>query len=192
MRLASGANLGHYTVTAPLGAGGMDRALDTKLDRDVAIKVLPEDFAADAERVARFEREAKSLAALNHPRRSGEDPGFRARQGDGGRACRGGIRSHEVADLDGAVIGTWRDHGDCRPHVAGAGTGWRCRSSLSCVGPGRVPLRGSGGAAAELSIPASVRVEDGSQYVCVRDDDADLEDPFARIDVRTTLPAVDG
>ena len=70
MPLAAGTSLGHYTITAPLGAGGMGevyRAQDTKLDREVAIKVLPEGFAADEERVARFEREAKSLAALNHP-----------------------------------------------------------------------------------------------------------------------------
>src|SRR4029079_11715938 len=56
--------------TAPIVEGGMgqvERARDTKLDRDVAIKILPEAFAADVDRVARFEREAKTLAALNHP-----------------------------------------------------------------------------------------------------------------------------
>ena len=61
--------LGHYEILEPLGAGGMGevyRARDTKLDRDVAIKVLPEDFATDPERLARFEREAKLLASLNH------------------------------------------------------------------------------------------------------------------------------
>ncbi len=66
----SGSRLGTYEITAPLGAGGMGevyRARDTKLERDVAIKVLPADFAENPERVARFEREAKSLAALNHP-----------------------------------------------------------------------------------------------------------------------------
>jgi len=55
---------------APLGVGGMGevyRARDTTLDRDVAIKVLPESFAHDADRVARFTREAKTLASLNHP-----------------------------------------------------------------------------------------------------------------------------
>ena len=57
MPLAAGTSLGHHTITAPLGAGGMGevyRAQDTKLDREVAIKVLPEGFAADDERVARF------------------------------------------------------------------------------------------------------------------------------------------
>ena len=61
---------GPYAVTAKIGEGGMGevyRARDTTLDRDVAIKVLPEAFASDAERLARFEREAKVLASLNHP-----------------------------------------------------------------------------------------------------------------------------
>ena len=65
-----GKTLGHYEIIAPLGAGGMGevyRARDTTLDREVAIKVLPEDFATDAGRLARFEREAKLLASLNHP-----------------------------------------------------------------------------------------------------------------------------
>ncbi len=64
-----GKTLAHYEILEPLGKGGMGevyRARDTKLDRDVAIKVLPEDFAADADRLARFEREAKLLASLNH------------------------------------------------------------------------------------------------------------------------------
>src|SRR5687768_3251374 len=70
MSLASGTRLGPYEVVAPLGAGGMGevyRATDTNLSRQVAIKVLPEALAADAERLARFDREAKTLAALNHP-----------------------------------------------------------------------------------------------------------------------------
>ncbi len=70
MVLAVGDKLGPYEIVAPLGAGGMGevyRARDSKLDRDVAIKVLPAGFAADPERLARFEREAKTLASLNHP-----------------------------------------------------------------------------------------------------------------------------
>jgi Tol biopolymer transport system component len=70
MALTSGQRIGPYEVVAPLGAGGMGevyRAKDTKLNRDVAIKVLPEIFAADAERLARFTREAQVLASLNHP-----------------------------------------------------------------------------------------------------------------------------
>src|SRR5438046_5989550 len=70
MSLTPGARLGSYEILAAIGAGGMGevyRARDTKLHRDVAIKVLPELFAQDPERLARFEREARTLAALNHP-----------------------------------------------------------------------------------------------------------------------------
>ena len=70
MTLMTGTRLGAYEVLSPLGAGGMGevyKARDTKLGRDVAIKILPELFVADPERVARFEREAQLLAALNHP-----------------------------------------------------------------------------------------------------------------------------
>src|SRR5262245_33893815 len=70
MNLAPGGRLGVYEILAPLGAGGMGevfRARDTRLNRDVAIKVLPDSFAHDAERLARFTREAQTLASLNHP-----------------------------------------------------------------------------------------------------------------------------
>jgi Tol biopolymer transport system component len=70
MALAAGTKLGSYEVAAQIGAGGMGevyQAHDTKLGRDVAIKVLPEAFAHDPERLSRFQREAKMLAALNHP-----------------------------------------------------------------------------------------------------------------------------
>jgi serine/threonine protein kinase len=70
MPVAAGTRIGVFEIIAPLGVGGMGevyRAKDTKLDREVAIKVLPEAVARDAERLARFEREAKMLAALNHP-----------------------------------------------------------------------------------------------------------------------------
>jgi len=70
MAITSGENLGPYEILAPLGAGGMGevyRAKDLRLDRDVAIKVLPDALAADKERILRFEREAKALATLNHP-----------------------------------------------------------------------------------------------------------------------------
>src|SRR3982751_5083024 len=63
-------SIAHYRITSKLGEGGMGevwRATDTKLNRDVAIKILPETFAADPDRLARFTREAQVLASLNHP-----------------------------------------------------------------------------------------------------------------------------
>jgi eukaryotic-like serine/threonine-protein kinase len=70
MAIAQGTRLGPYEILAPLGAGGMGevyRATDTRLKRQVAIKILPPDLAADASRLARFQREAEVLASLNHP-----------------------------------------------------------------------------------------------------------------------------
>lgn len=70
MPLSVGEKLGHYQIVSLLGQGGMGevyRAKDIKLDRDVAIKVLPQVLARDPERLARFEREAKVLASLDHP-----------------------------------------------------------------------------------------------------------------------------
>ena len=70
MPLHPGTTLGPYAVTAKIGEGGMGevyRARDTTLDRDVALKVLPEAFATDPDRLARFQREAQVLASLNHP-----------------------------------------------------------------------------------------------------------------------------
>jgi serine/threonine protein kinase/Tol biopolymer transport system component len=70
MALTSGTKLGPYEIVSPLGAGGMGevyRARDTRLGRDVAIKVLPEALANDADRLRRFEQEARTIAALNHP-----------------------------------------------------------------------------------------------------------------------------
>ena len=64
------ASIAHYRITAKLGEGGMGevwRATDTKLNREVAIKILPDAFANDSDRLARFQREAQVLASLNHP-----------------------------------------------------------------------------------------------------------------------------
>jgi eukaryotic-like serine/threonine-protein kinase len=69
MTMTAGTQFNHYTILGPLGAGGMGevyRATDNKLKREVALKVLPPDFATDADRLARFQREAELLAALNH------------------------------------------------------------------------------------------------------------------------------
>ena len=70
MALNVGTRLGHYNVTALIGEGGMGQvyqATDTKLNRQVALKILPEAFATDPDRLARFQREAQVLASLNHP-----------------------------------------------------------------------------------------------------------------------------
>src|SRR5271155_3378112 len=70
MPLTSGTKLGPYEIIAPIGAGGMGevyRARDTRLGREVALKVLPESFSRDADRLRRFEQEARAVAALNHP-----------------------------------------------------------------------------------------------------------------------------
>src|SRR5215813_13559298 len=70
MALSVGTRLGPYEITGSIGAGGMGevyRARDTKLDRDVALKILAESFVHDSDRLARFQREAKVLASLNHP-----------------------------------------------------------------------------------------------------------------------------
>src|SRR5206468_7989818 len=67
---SSGTKIGPFEIQAPLGAGGMGevyRARDTRLDRTVAVKVLPASFASDPDRLRRFEQEARSVAALNHP-----------------------------------------------------------------------------------------------------------------------------
>lgn len=90
LAIIPGTRLGVYEITAQIGEGGMGavyRATDTSLSRQVAVKVLPDAFAADPDRLARFEREAKTLASLNHPHiaaiygfeRSG---GLHAKQGD--------------------------------------------------------------------------------------------------------------
>src|SRR5881409_1924332 len=70
MPLDSGSRLGPYEVIAPIGAGGMGevyRARDTRLDREVAIKILPANYATDPDRLKRFEQEARATSALNHP-----------------------------------------------------------------------------------------------------------------------------
>src|SRR5262245_1961136 len=74
MSVTSGARIGAYEVLAPIGRGGMGevyRARDTRLKRDVALKILPESFANDSDRLARFQREAEVLASLSHPNIAG-------------------------------------------------------------------------------------------------------------------------
>src|SRR5215510_2169286 len=74
MSVTTGARIGAYEVLAPIGRGGMGevyRATDTRLKRDVALKILPDTFANDPERLARFQREAEVLASLSHPNIAG-------------------------------------------------------------------------------------------------------------------------
>ncbi len=90
-----GSTLGPYQVLSKLGEGGMGevyRARDTKLNRDVALKLLPEAFAADDDRLARFEREAQALAALNHPNIAA----VYGLEGDGSSALSGETRSRAI------------------------------------------------------------------------------------------------
>ncbi len=86
MTIRIGTMIGAYEILSPLGAGGMGEvylARDARLDRQVAIKVLPEAMTRDKERVARFEREAKLLASINHPNLAAIY-GFELRQSDAG------------------------------------------------------------------------------------------------------------
>ena len=108
MSLSPGVHLRAYEVIALLGAGGMGevyRARDTKLNRDVAIKVLPDLFVSDAERLARFRREAQTLASLNHPNIGGiygleESSGITCAR-DGARRRRGPVAADRTrADPD--------------------------------------------------------------------------------------------
>src|SRR5271170_6711427 len=70
MPLSPGTKFGPYEIQSPIGAGGMGevyRARDSRLGRDIALKILPESFATDPDRLRRFEQEARAVAALNHP-----------------------------------------------------------------------------------------------------------------------------
>src|ERR1043166_8971598 len=103
MPLNAGDKLGHYVVVGPLGAGGMGevyRARDPQLERDVAIKVLPLELANDPERLTRFDREAKILAALNHPQYRRHLRTYRIKRtacaGDGTDPRRNARQSHEA------------------------------------------------------------------------------------------------
>ena len=110
--LSPGTRLGPYEVLAKLGAGGMGevyRARDTKLNRDVAIKVLPEAFALDAERLARFTREAQVLASLNHPNIA-QIYGI---EGDGSPAGIGETRP-PIGPVFGLWSWNWSRGGTCR------------------------------------------------------------------------------
>ncbi len=141
-----GKELSHFRITAVLGEGGMGavyRAKDSRLDREVAIKVLPEAFTADPERLARFEREAKLLAALNHPN-VGAIHGFEEAQGKpflvlelvegedlAERLARGPIPVDEAIEIAKQIAGVpdreavIPDRSGVDRHRRIAGAGWR-------------------------------------------------------------------
>ena len=124
MALSEGTKIGPYEVIGLIGQGGMGevwQGRDTKLDRDVALKVLPEAFTSDPDRLARFEREAKVLASLNHPN-IGSIYGLEEAEG---------VRALVLELVEGPTLAD-----PCRPH-AGAGDGRR--SDLF----GRSPVDGS-------------------------------------------------
>ena len=132
MSLTPGTRIGGYEVVALIGAGGMGdvyRARDTKLHRDVAIKVLPDRFVGDPERLARFERESRTLATLNHPHIAQvyavEDlPPNRLRQtDDGAPKLHAGIEggSHENARASVALVMEFVDGEDLSQRLARTG-----------------------------------------------------------------------
>ena len=95
MSLSPGTRLGHYDVTSLLGEGGMGQvwqATDTQLNRQVALKILPDAFAADPDRLARFTREAQILASLNHPNIAAIH-GHRGSRGDAGAGAGAWLRA---------------------------------------------------------------------------------------------------
>jgi len=122
MRLASGTRLGPYEVLGALGSGGMGevyQARDTVLDRHVAVKVLSESVADDPDRLARFEREARALATLNHPNVAqvyGIVPLSDGRASEDGELC-----PRREADRDGAEVATLEDPPELTSGVPGIG-----------------------------------------------------------------------
>ena len=100
MSLSDGTRLGPYDIVAPLGAGGMGevyRATDTRLKRQVAIKILPPALAADPDRLARFQREAEVLASLNHPHIAGRSTDF-------GKTGQAGVKALVMELVEGPTL----------------------------------------------------------------------------------------
>jgi len=159
MPLSPGSKLGPYAILGPLGAGGMGevyRATDTKLEREVAIKVLPAAVAQDPERLARFEREAKVLASLNHPNIAQiygieESSSERAlvmelvpRPDPANSASAGGGPPHRRADCRGSGSRARKRHHPSRPetgehyrHAAGSRQSARLRPRRGSRADGR-------------------------------------------------------
>ena len=162
MPLNVGDRLGPYKVTAKIGEGGMGevyQARDTKLDRDVALKVLPEAFTADTDRLARFEREAKVLASLNHPN-IGSIYGLEEQ--DGVRALvLELVEGPTLADLiarpspQPSPGGRGGDRGQRAANAGAAASSSRAAGSLS---PGGGEGRGEGGIPLDEALPIAKQI----------------------------------
>ena len=119
MLLIAGTRLGSYEILSTLGAGGMGevyRAREMKLNRDVALKILPELFAADPDRLARFKREAQVLASLNHPNIAAiygleEGPVDHLRQSSSGQEARYYVRALVLELVEGPTLADRIAHG---------------------------------------------------------------------------------
>jgi serine/threonine protein kinase/Tol biopolymer transport system component len=154
--LNPGTKLGLYEVVGAIGAGGMGevyRARDTKLGREVALKVLPEALAADAERIGRFEREAKVLASLNHPNIASiygfEDSG--------------GVHALVMELVEGQTLAEWIAGGAGAPAGGGRPTDAGRIAAAGETSRARVPVP-LGGVSIEEALPIARQIAEGLEY----------------------------
>jgi serine/threonine protein kinase len=165
MTLATGTKLGVYEVISPLGAGGMGevyRARDTKLQRDVALKILPETMARDAQRMARFEREAHVLASLNHPNIAAiygleESNGIRA-------LVMELVEGETLAERISVPAASPPPGGFPKRKAAGEDTGATMGDRRSGVGEGSALPRGPKGLPYDEALPIAKQIAEALEY----------------------------